>query len=89
MFDGWAAYEPHLRRSALETLGNTPLYLRKSGRSLGLVHDTPQMDNKRPVSAQRDAVVKGIRAASILRAWVHANETILCHWASVVAQVRA
>ena len=86
MFDGWAAYESHLCRIASDTLGNTPLYLRKSGRSLGLVHDTPRMDNKRSVSTQRSAVVKGIRAAAILRAWVHAKKKIFLHWASVAAQ---
>ena len=62
MFDGWAAEEVLLRRVASATLGNTELYLRKAGRSLGLVKDTPRMDNKRPVSVQIDAVVMGIQS---------------------------
>ncbi|MBL0404439.1 hypothetical protein JKG68_10710 [Microvirga aerilata] len=85
MFDGWAAYEPLLQRRAREALGHTGLYLRRAGRSLGLVHDTPRLDNKRPVNTQLDAVASGIRAASKLRAWMFANEPTLREWASAVA----
>jgi hypothetical protein len=88
MFDGWAAEETLLRRVGSEALGNTGLYLRKAGRSLGLVKDTPRMDNKRPVSAQMEAVVMGIRAAATLRAWMCANEATLREWASAVVQCR-
>jgi len=84
MFDGWAQYEGLLRKLAFPVLRNTKLYLRKAGRSLGLVHDTPRMDNKRPVALQMDAVVTGIRAAASLRAWTYAHEEILREWSRVV-----
>lgn len=51
MFAGWARYEALLRRLSSETLRDTGLYLRKAGQSLGLVHDTPRLDNMRPVSS--------------------------------------
>jgi hypothetical protein len=70
----------------VSALGNTGLYLRRAGDSLGLVHDTPRMDNKRPVGAQMNAVEAGIRAAARLRAWMCANESILCEWANAVPQ---
>lgn len=88
MFNGWAAHETLLRHVSAASLGNTGLYLRKAGRSLGLVKDTPRMDNKRPVSAQMEAVVMGIRAAAMLRAWMCANEATLREWASAVVQCR-
>ncbi len=88
MFDGWASYELVLRRHS-SALGNTRFYLRKAGRSLGLVHDTPRLDNKRPVGAQLDAVMTGIRAAAALRAWMHANEATLRDWAAIVATAQS
>jgi hypothetical protein len=86
MFHGWGAYEPLLRSMGAPLLGNTGLYLRKAGRSLGLVKDTPRMDNRRPVGAQMHAVVSGIRAAATLRAWTYANEATLRKWAQAVMQ---
>jgi hypothetical protein len=84
MFTGWGGKETILRSVAAETLGNTGLYLRKATGSLGLVRDTPRLDNKRPVSAQMEAVITGIRAAAMLGAWMCANEIVLRQWASAV-----
>lgn len=84
MFDGWAVHEQKLKAVASDALGNTNFYLRKAGRSLGLVADTPRMDNKRAVSQQYESVSKGVRAAAALRAWMFANESILREWASTV-----
>jgi hypothetical protein len=88
MFDGWAKYERLLRRVAAPALANTPLYLRKAGRSLGLVCDTPRLDNKKPVRDQLQAVSAGIRAAATLRAWMFANEQVLQDWARAVSEIR-
>lgn len=84
MFDGWAPYESAVRKAAAGELGNTRLYIRRAGRSLALVRDTPRMDNKLAVYRQRDAVIAGIRAAANIRAWMFANEAILKGWASAV-----
>jgi hypothetical protein len=84
MFDRWAPYESLLRKRAVPVLGNTRFYLRKAGRSLGLVCDTPRMDNKSSVSVQMDAVLAGLSAAQALRAWMYANEASLSDWASAV-----
>jgi hypothetical protein len=88
MFSGWAAHEAALRKGSSSALGNTGFYLRKAGRSLGLAKDTPRMNNKLPINSQFDAVVGGIRAAAGLSAWMHANESILRDWASIVKQDR-
>jgi hypothetical protein len=64
------------------------LYLRKAGRSLGLVHDTPRLDNKRPISEQLEAATEGIRAAKKLSSWMYANEPALRSWAEAVRQAR-
>ena len=87
MFDGWASHESLLRKLSQSKLGKTPLYLRRASRSLGLVHDTPRMDNKRPVKDQLDAVLAGIRAAAALRAWMHANQTELASWARAIGKI--
>jgi hypothetical protein len=87
MFDGWAPHEAMLRKRSAPDLRNSGFYLRKAGRSLGLVCDTPRLDNVRPVSMQMDAVVKGIRAASALRVWVYSHEIVLRDWAGAVAAV--
>lgn len=87
MFADWAEHETCLRRIAMDDLANTRLYLRKAGRSLGLVHDTPRLDNKRPVSEQIQAVIAGLRGASTLRAWMFANSEVLAAWSGAVALV--
>ncbi|MGA9795027.1 MAG: hypothetical protein WBQ17_05755 [Rhizomicrobium sp.] len=84
MFAEWGKVEALLRRVARPTLEGTPLYLRKAGKSLGLVHNTPRLDNFRPVKSQYDAVACGIRAAATLRAWMFANGAILREWAEIV-----
>ena len=89
MFDRWAIHETLLRQLSGTALGNTPLYLRRAGGSLGLVHDTPGMDQMRPVGDQIDAVSAGIRAAAALRAWMFANESTLREWAAAVDETRA
>jgi hypothetical protein len=88
MFDGWAKHETLLRKHS-SALGNTHFYLRKAGRSLGLVRDTPRMDNKIPVGQQLNAVTSGIRAAAALRAWMYANETTLREWVAAIANDEA
>ncbi len=84
MFANWSRFETLLQRASAADLSNTPLYLRAAGNSLGLVHDTPRMDNKRAVGTQLEAVVRGIRAAAAIRAWMYANEKVLRRWASLV-----
>jgi hypothetical protein len=86
MFSGWAAHEATLRKASSSALENTGFYLRKAGRSLGLVKDTPRMNNKLPINSQFDAIVTGIRAAAGLSAWMHSNESALRDWASIVKQ---
>lgn len=83
MFDGWAKHVTVLRNHS-SALGNTNLYIRKAGRSLGLVHNTPRLDNTKPVGEQLNSVTTGIRAAAALRAWLYANEQTLREWAAVV-----
>lgn len=84
MFSGWAVHAAILRQHAKAVLGNTNFYLRPAGGSLGVVRDTPRMDNLRPISEQVQAVASGIRAAASLRAWMFAHETTLREWAAAV-----
>jgi hypothetical protein len=88
MFDGWAKYVTILRNHS-SALGNTNFYIRKAGRSLGLVHDTPRLDNTKPVGEQLNSVTTGIRAAAALRAWMYANEPTLREWAAAVESTRS
>jgi hypothetical protein len=85
MFDGWAPYEALLRKRGVPVFSNTKFYLRKAGKSLGLVCDTPRLNNLQPVSIQMDAVLTGIRAASALRSWMFGNESVLKDWAQAVS----
>jgi len=90
MFKGWAKYEKLLKKKGAKDLAMSGLYIRRAGRretgSLGLIHDTKKMDNKRPVNQQTDAVAYGIRAATKLRAWMYANEDVLHRWSTAVKE---
>lgn len=86
MFADWGNCETALRKFAADDLANTPFYLRKAGRSLGLVHDTPRLNNMKPVGVQDNAVLEGLRAASKIRAWMFANETVLKKWAHYISE---
>jgi len=80
MFGGWARHEALIRKISAPTLGNTGIYVRKAGDSLGLVIDTPRLSNTQPVASQLAAVSTGIRAAAALRSWMFANEAVLADW---------
>lgn len=86
IFRGWAKFLPDLQAVSRPHLSGTRMYLRVAGNSMGLVHDTPRLNNKLPVKAQREAVVIGIRAAASLRAWMFGNEAVLRQWALIVAR---
>lgn len=52
-------------------------YIRPTGRSLGLVIDTPQLDTQMPFDAQVAAVEEGLEAARRLaRWWNHHADTL-------------
>ncbi|HWH57982.1 MAG TPA: hypothetical protein VN682_10145 [Terriglobales bacterium] len=88
MFGGWAHYETKLRHNSIRALSGTSFYLRKAGDSLGLVRDTPRLENTIPVSLQIEAATQGIRAAAALRAWMHSHEEALREWAQIVTSAK-
>jgi hypothetical protein len=85
MFGKWAKHEAFIRKISARTLGNTGIYVRKAGDSLGLVIDTPRLNNTQPVASQLSAVSTGIRAAAALRSWMFANESALADWVRGIA----
>lgn len=80
MFAGLGAYASKLAPLAKVDLDGTDFYVRAAGASLAVVHDTPRMDNQKPVSQQMDAVMAGLQAAAKLRAWMFGNERTLARW---------
>ena len=86
MITGWASHAPAVSRIAADALRGGPIHIRAAGESLGLVINTPRMDNLKPVSRQVDAVLTGLRAASALRAWMFENSQELQRWAEETAQ---
>jgi hypothetical protein len=55
-------------------------YLRRAGRSLGIVIDTPRLETQRPLEDQADDVVEGLEAALRLQRWWDNNATLLRSW---------
>lgn len=80
MIAGWGTHEKTLHRQAADTLGNTSIYIRAAKKSLGLVIDTPRLDNRQSVSQQAEKVLTGLRAAATLCAWMFENHATLRHW---------
>lgn len=84
MFAAWAPHAARLAAQARSDLEGTGFYLRAAGASLAIVHDTPPMNNQRPVAEQMEAVLQGLQAAARLRAWMFGNAAVLARWAAAV-----
>lgn len=84
MIEGWAAHLGVLGSAAAADLSGTGLYLRKAGRSLGIVRDTPRLDHTRRADGQRWQIEDGIRSAAMLQSWLQDNETCLRRWAAAI-----
>jgi hypothetical protein len=84
MIAGWGRHFAKLARSARIDLSTGPIYIRPAGKSLGLVIDTPTMNNQRPVAGQINGVLTGLRAAMALRAWMFEHGEVLKAWGQAI-----
>ncbi|MGE0116771.1 MAG: hypothetical protein AB7S71_14620 [Dongiaceae bacterium] len=82
MISGWAEHLGLLQQYANSDLSGTSFYLREAGNSLGIVADTPRLDNHVSFHEQLDDVLAGLRKAEALRDWFNSNEAALKRWAN-------
>lgn len=84
---GWGKYFDFLSKQAEADLQGTPYYMFKTGQSVCVAIDVPDVSNKMPVSDQVGAVEECLNSAMALSEWYAENEQILKGWIQLLPNV--